>query len=166
MKIPTGNAVGEDSAVSRQKTLFAMKEMKMRLIFSPRYVSKTLKPRRATEIDAGYDVVADIPDAITVQPLMVTPIPTGIWVDSRVKGEYIRIAPKSGLALKHGVQVLAGVVDAGYKQEIIVLLTSLNSFVVKPGDKIAQFILEKCGDFEGDVVGGEAIRVGGFGSTN
>ena len=138
----------------------------MKLIFSPRHVQKSMKPKRATELDAGYDVVADIPDAITVQSLIVTPIPTGIWINpQRIKGEYIRIAPKSGLALKYGVQILAGVVDAGYKQEIVVLLTTLNSFVVKPGDKIAQLILEKCGEFEGDVIGGDAIRIGGFGST-
>jgi dUTP pyrophosphatase len=61
-------------------------------------------------------------------------------------GYYGRIAPRSGLALKYGIDVLAGVVDAGYRGEICVILYNTdkdNLFHIKTGDRIAQIIIEK-----------------------
>lgn len=57
---------------------------------------------------------------------------------------YLRIAPRSGLALKFGIDVLAGVVDPGYTGEIGVILQNLGTepVHVRKGDKIAQGILE------------------------
>jgi dUTP pyrophosphatase len=57
---------------------------------------------------------------------------------------YLRIAPRSGLANKFGIDVLAGVVDPGYTGEIGVILQNLGDEImhVRKGDKIAQGILE------------------------
>lgn len=58
---------------------------------------------------------------------------------------YGRIAPRSGLALKHFINIDAGVINANYRGNIRVLMFNhLNSkFQVKKRDKIAQLIFEK-----------------------
>jgi dUTP pyrophosphatase len=60
-------------------------------------------------------------------------------------GTYARIAPRSGLAVKHGIDIGTGVIDEDYRGEIKVVLinNSSISFQVRPGDKIAQLILNK-----------------------
>jgi dUTP pyrophosphatase len=61
-------------------------------------------------------------------------------------GYYSRIAPKSGLALKYGIDVLAGVIDAEYRGEYIVILLNTGHEPVEIGQgmKIAQLIIESC----------------------
>ena len=55
--------------------------------------------------------------------------------------------PRSGLALKHGITVLntPGTVDADYRGEIMVLLINLSniSFIINPGDRIAQMVIAR-----------------------
>ncbi len=60
-------------------------------------------------------------------------------------GTYGRIAPRSGLALKHAIGVGAGVIDADYTGPIGVILFNhgQNDFTIKIGDRIAQLILEQ-----------------------
>ena len=60
-------------------------------------------------------------------------------------GNYGRIAPRSGLAVRNAIHVGAGVVDADYRGEVKVLLFnhSDEAFEVKEGDRIAQMIIEK-----------------------
>ena len=83
---------------------------------------------------------------------------------------YGRIAPRSGLAVKHFLDVGAGVIDADYRGEVKVLLFNLSDadFEVKAEDRIAQIIIEKYTLTElveveelSETVRGE----GGFGST-
>ena len=103
-------------------------------------------PVKAYPTDAGFDLSSVI--ETTVLDGNITKVNTGISVKIP-EGYYGRIAPRSGLAAKHGIHVLAGVIDYNYTGEIIVLLTSLkknNTFEVKVGDKIAQLILEKISD--------------------
>jgi dUTP pyrophosphatase len=71
-------------------------------------------------------------------------IKTGISV-AVPNGTYGRIAPRSGLALKNGIDVMAGVIDADYRGDVGVILVNLGSspFTINPGDRIAQLILEK-----------------------
>jgi dUTP pyrophosphatase len=56
---------------------------------------------------------------------------------------YARIAAGSGLAVKHGIDIGAGVIDEDYQGEIKVVLINNSSipFQVQPGDRIAQLIL-------------------------
>ncbi|PZD35284.1 Dut, dUTPase [Pyrenophora tritici-repentis] len=56
-----------------------------------------------------------------------------------------RIAPRSGLAYKHGIDTLAGVIDADYRGPVGVILANLSDedFSIKIGDRIAQLIVEK-----------------------
>ena len=58
---------------------------------------------------------------------------------------YARIAPRGGLAAKHGITVNAGVIDADYKGEIKVLLVNLEDedYKVNKGDCIAQMKIKR-----------------------
>ena len=71
-----------------------------------------------------------------------------VYTDIALKvpvGHYGRIAPKSGLTLRHHVTVLAGVVDPDYTGNMGVVLYNLSSdtkFTPLVGEPIAQLILE------------------------
>lgn len=107
-------------------------------------------PTRGSEHAAGYDLCA-VEDAFLYPPASVF---SGVRIERQVirtglsiaipPGCYGRIAPRSGLAAKHGIDVLAGVVDFDYRGEILVVLVNLGDmpFSVSAGDRIAQLILE------------------------
>lgn len=84
-------------------------------------------------------------------------------------GMYGRIAPRSGLAYKNGLDVMAGVIDSDYRKDIGIILINLGEedYVVKHGDRIAQMILEYHGTGNPEVVDDlpETNRDGGWGST-
>lgn len=106
-------------------------------------VPQALLPARSTPTSAGYDLFAV--DNYVVLPGRRVVISTGIRVQLPL-GTYGRIAPRTGLAVKHGLDTLAGVVDPGYAEEIKVVLQNhdcIQPFVVRPGYRIAQLILEK-----------------------
>jgi len=104
---------------------------------------KAKTPSQATFSDAGYDLFAT--EAYILKPgerkLFKTNISTAI-----PHGYYGRIAPRSWLAYKYGIDVLAGVIDSGYRGDIGVILINFwhEDFSVNEWDKIAQFIIEKC----------------------
>ena len=86
------------------------------------------------------------------------------------RGTYGRIAPRSGLAAKHGVDVGAGVIDADYRGEVKILLINHSDvkFDIKKGDRIAQLVLERISLAElNEVSELEETQRGqkGFGST-
>ncbi len=146
-----------------------------------------IMPYRGSEDAAGLDLCACVGYA---QPLRITPgqrymIPTGVSV-AIPRGYYGRVAGRSGLAAKHGVTILAGVIDSDYRGEIFVLVERNSSnmiklipdspyqpisdapWVVASGDKIAQLIIEKIGMF--NPVGVDELPetnrgANGFGST-
>ena len=98
-------------------------------------------PFRANKTDAGADICS-VEDAIITQ-LERKAIGTGISIEIP-EGYYGRIAPRSGLAYKNGIDVLAGVVDSSYRGEIKVILFNTdkeNSFEIKKGERIAQLII-------------------------
>lgn len=85
---------------------------------------------------------------------------------------YARVAPRSGLTFKHGINVGAGVIDCDYRAEIGVILFnhSKNDFIVNEGDRIAQLIFEKIytsvpEEVEYCELSDTKRGVGGFGST-
>ena len=61
------------------------------------------------------------------------------------EGHYGRIAPRSGLAVSSAIDVLAGVVDSSFRGSLKVVFINhgVESIVLRPGDRIAQLILEK-----------------------
>jgi len=126
-------------------------------------------PSRANPTDAGADIYSI--EQCIIQPLERKAISTGIRMEIP-EGYYARIAPRSGLAVKNGIDILAGVVDSSYRGEIKVVLYNSdksNSFFVNPGDRIAQLIIEKHYNFDLIEVVEELSDTdrgsGGFGST-
>jgi dUTP pyrophosphatase len=85
---------------------------------------------------------------------------------------YIRVAPRSGLAAKHSIDVGAGVIDCDYRGEVFVLLINNhteNTYEVKTGDKIAQLIMERIkrpSILQVDQHSETERGAGGFGSTD
>lgn len=69
-------------------------------------------------------------------------IHTGVKLASMPKGSYLRVAPRSKLANKFGIDVLAGVVDSDYRGEICVILINHGKEDVEfeEGSAIAQLI--------------------------
>jgi len=122
-------------------------------------------PTRGTIYSAGYDLYAV--EGMTVEPGKRALVRTGICIKIDEEGIYGRIAPRSGLALRHGITVGAGVIDADYQAEIGVLLFNHgeDTFKISPGDRIAQIIFERyiSPGFR-QVTEMESNR-GGFGST-
>ena len=107
-----------------------------------RLVSTANLPVRATPGSAGYDLFSI--DSYVVLPGRRVVVSTGISVQLP-PGTYGRIAPRSGLAVKHGLDTLAGVIDPDYMGEVKVVLQNLDAqqpFVIRPGYRIAQLILE------------------------
>ena len=106
-------------------------------------LSPTAKaPARATEGAIGYDLYT--PFSFTLYPRDIKLIYTDIAIGVPV-GHYGRVAPKSGLTLKHHVTVLAGVIDPDYTGNVGVLLYNLSSntkFTCLIGEPIAQLVLE------------------------
>ena len=124
-------------------------------------------PTRGSDGAAGYDLYSA--ESLTVYPGTRALISTGIAV-KLPPGVYGRVAPRSGLAVKHGIQVGAGVVDADYRGEVKVLLFNHGDveFNVHVRDRIAQLICEKYEAPEVTIVTSldETNRgEGGFGST-
>lgn len=123
---------------------------------------------RANPADAGADLAAA--EDRSIAPLSRATIRTGLAVEIP-EGYYGRIAPRSGLAHNHGIDVLAGVVDSCYRGEIRVVLYNTDKeepFQVRSGDRIAQLIVEKHYNFEFvevDDLSATERGEGGFGST-
>jgi len=93
--------------------------------------------------DLGYDVFAL--DGAVLAPRATMRVRTGIAVEARhpVTGLPLGllVRDRSSMAAK-GIATTAGVIDAGYRGEILVLMTNLGEAAVelKAGEKIAQMI--------------------------
>lgn len=80
------------------------------------------------------------------------------------------VRDKSGLAVKAGLTVLAGVIDHGYRGEwgVVLLNTGNEAYEIKQGDKIAQCLMQKVDTAEvteAEELGDHSRGEGGFGST-
>ena len=103
-------------------------------------------PEYKTPQSAGMDLRANIDEAVTLEPMSRRLVKTGLFI-ALPEGYEAQIRPRSGLALKHGITVLntPGTVDADYRGEIMVLLVNLSniSFIINPGDRIAQMVIAR-----------------------
>ena len=124
-------------------------------------------PTRGSEWSAGYDLSSA--EAKTIAPGARAVVKTALSIACPA-GTYGRIAPRSGLTVKHGIHVGAGVIDADYRGEVGVVLFNLGeeAFDIQPGDRIAQLVLEQILMVPVEQVQDldETVRgAGGFGST-
>jgi dUTP pyrophosphatase len=97
-------------------------------------------PAYAHPGDAGLDLYSL--EEYTLQPDERKALSTGIAIE--LEPDYVALVKdRSGLALKHGVHTLAGVIDAGYRGEckIVLINHGAQAYTVKKGDKIAQLLI-------------------------
>jgi len=128
---------------------------------------KASLPARGSASAAGYDLCSAQDCVIPAKGRALVKTDIAVAVPP---GTYGRVAPRSGLALKHGIDVGAGVVDADYRGNVGVILFNLGDaeFKVSVGDRIAQLILECIVTpdvVEADELPSTERGVGGFGST-
>lgn len=97
-------------------------------------------PERKTEGAAGYDLVAC--DGAQILPGERLAIPVGISLELD-PGTVAIVKPRSSLAWKYGIDVLAGVIDSDYRGEVLALLINHGKipFNISRGDRIAQMII-------------------------
>lgn len=140
-----------------------METLKIKLL-----TDKSKIPTRANSTDAGLDLYSI--EKLALIPNTRRLIRTGISLEIP-EGYYGRVAPRSGLAVKSGIDVFAGVVDSSYRGELCVVLFNSdksNPFLINEGDRIAQLIIEKHYNFPIEEVSqlNETERgSGGFGSS-
>ena len=127
-------------------------------------------PSRARAGDAGLDLRA-LDDAV-LAPGQRASIATGIAVEID-PGHAGLVLPRSGLAARHGISVVnaPGLIDAGYRGELRVLLLNTDSsetFELAAGDRIAQLVIVAvCTEEPVEVreLAGSERGAGGFGSS-
>lgn len=141
------------------------------LLIAPALGCKTQPPVYATEGSAGFDLEASIDETIILEPGERVLIPVG-YIFAIAKGFWGRISPRSGLAAKHGIDVLAGVIDSDYRGEVKVALINhgREPVTINPRDRVAQMVIAPVSQPKIIVVSeaelGDTERgAGGFGST-
>ena len=127
-------------------------------------------PTRAYPDDAGLDLYA-LEDAV-LEPGQRASIRTGVALEIP-PGHAGLVVPRSGLAMRHGISVVnaPGLIDAGYRGEVQVLLLNTDSrasFSLSAGERVAQLVLVRVETPAVREVSELAVSErgsGGFGST-
>ena len=103
-------------------------------------------PTKANRFDAGFDLYSS--QNITILPHSMSLVSTDIAM-AIPAGHVGLIWPRSGLAVKQGVDVFAGVIDSGYRGEVKVCLYNSGdkALEIKEGDRIAQLLIQKVDNF-------------------
>ena len=123
-------------------------------------------PKKHNKNDAAYDLFSM--EDIILATGQTSTIHTGICMEIPA-GYYGQILSRSSIALK-GVFVTGGVIDSGYRGEIMVITNNISSdaYKVKKGDKVAQIAFHLVENFdliEVDSLDENSDRGGGFGSS-
>jgi dUTP pyrophosphatase len=128
---------------------------------------RAVLPTRGSAASAGLDLYSI--ELVRLEPGQRVVARTGLAV-AVPEGFYGRVAPRSGLATKNGLDVLAGVIDADYRGEIgCLILNAGRELIELPAQsKICQLIIEKIitpRAVWADELGETERGAGGFGST-
>ena len=128
-------------------------------------------PTYATSGSAGMDLKANTSELVSIKPMERFIVPTGLYIELP-EGYEAQIRPRSGLSCKYGITVAnsPGTIDADYRGEIKVCLINLSNdtFILRPGERIAQMVVSKHENVEWNEVLflSETERgEGGFGHT-
>lgn len=109
----------------------------------PHYVEKEANLTYSTPEAACFDICAAIQEPLTIRPGEHIGVPTGVKIAAEAP-LWFRINSRSGLAIRHGIITIAGIIDTDYRGEWIVGLLNTNAagsgreYVIQPGDKVAQ----------------------------
>lgn len=124
-------------------------------------------PTRGSLYSAGLDLYAI--ESLSIPAHARASVRTGLAV-SIPRGFYGRVAPRSGLAVRHGLDVLAGVIDSDYRGEIICALINHGdeAIEIEAGTRVAQLIIEAIATPQpvwSEDLSETERGAGGFGST-
>lgn len=112
-------------------------------------------PTRGSKYAAGYDLYADIKEAVQINPGDTFKVSSGIAI-AIPEGCFGGIYPRSGLATKQGLAPAnkVGIIDSDYRGPIIVALYNHSNIpqIIHPGDRIAQLIIQPYWQFDWDEV--------------
>lgn len=160
-----------NSSTSKPETMIPAKKFKpSNLLKFAKLTTNAFAPTRGSPLSAGYDLYAAYDAEVPVGHRVLVKTDLQISIPENTYG---RVAPRSGLAYKKGIDVGAGVIDADYRGNVGVLLFNLDFmknevFTVKKGDRIAQLVIERIELLELEELESldDTVRgAGGFGST-
>jgi dUTP pyrophosphatase len=133
-----------------------------------KYLAKDIpKLAYAKAGDAAFDLYAA--KDITIAPMGRVQVPTGVAME--IPEGYVGLVwDKSGLSHKFGLRTLGGVVDAGYRGEVMVGIINLSkeAYTFEKGHKVAQMLIQKrehCDIVEVKELSDSERGSNGFGST-
>jgi dUTP pyrophosphatase len=91
---------------------------------------------------AGADLRAS--EAVTIAPGARAAVPTAVRLQIP-PGHVGLVWPRSGLAVRHGIDTLAGVIDSDYRGEVRVVLVNHGDkpFRIEKGDRVAQLLVQR-----------------------
>jgi deoxyuridine 5'-triphosphate nucleotidohydrolase len=129
-------------------------------------LEQALPPTKHNPNDAAFDLYAVEDMQIPVNKTDI--VHTGISIEIPT-GYFGKIESRSSLA-KRGIFCTAGVIDSGYRGEIMIVINNLSQdkYSIKQGDRIAQMIIHRIQNFEiieSDILDEKLDRGGGFGSS-
>ncbi|MFH4981981.1 hypothetical protein AB6A40_008690 [Gnathostoma spinigerum] len=149
------------------KELFSTFQNEKKVIRFTKLSDNATQPSYSSESAAGADLYSAEDCVIPAKGKYL--VATDIQVEIP-QGYYGRIAPRSGLASKHFIDVGAGVVDSDYRGHLKILLFNFGDkdFEVKKSDRIAQMICERIAHCQFEEVKSLDVTIrgsNGFGST-
>ena len=124
-------------------------------------------PEYASEGAAGADLRAR--EAVVLPPGARAAVATGVHVEIPA-GHVGLVWPRSGLAVRSGIDTLAGVIDSDYRGEVRVVLVNHgdSEFRIEPGDRIGQLLIQpvaRATFSRAPALAATSRGEGGFGST-
>jgi len=124
-------------------------------------------PEYASPGCAGADLRAS--EAVVLPPGARAAVATGLQMQIP-PGHVGLVWPRSGLAVRHGIDTLAGVIDSDYRGEVKVVVVNHGEepFAIARGDRVAQLLLQRVerAAFTANTSLDDTSRgQGGFGST-
>ena len=123
-------------------------------------------PEYASPGAAGADLRAS--EETVLAPGERAAVPTGLRLEIP-PGHVGLVWPRSGLAVRHGIDTLAGVIDSDYRGEVRVVLVNHGQepFRIRAGDRVAQLLVHRVerARFIAAELADSARGEGGFGST-
>lgn len=117
-------------------------KIKAKKLYPEAILPQTMRPGDAAmDFYSLKDYLIKVGERVIVETGVAIAIPNGFWGNIR---------DRSGLAAKHGLHTIAGVIDPNYRGEILVAMVNLGGedYQIKAGDRIAQMLIQKFEDIE------------------
>lgn len=124
-------------------------------------------PSYANPGDAGMDLYSN--ETITLKPGEIGKVRSGISME--IPNGYVGLYwDKSGLSNNHGIKMMGGVVDSGYRGELILGVINLSAkpYTFEKGHKVLQMLIQKVERtkiVESDILEDSQRGEKGFGSS-